>query len=328
VESRSQRQRVATNASVVKGLHGYWGMRWHKLGLLYVPDGSKPWARTHAMIPTPLWLSDDIIRLYVGHLDEHSVGRIGYVEVRASDPTQPLVVSERPVLDIGAPGTFDDNGVVPSCIVRGATGLQLYYSGFQIQTKVPYTIFSSVAIANAAGEIFTRASVTPLLDHTESELFFRAAPFVLYDEGHWRMWYIGGSSWTDGGNGKLLPSYSLCHTQSRDGLDWRNPSVECLAPNGPEEIGFGRPFVLRQKSDYRMWYSIRKRTGYALGYAESTDGLNWVRRDDAVGIACSDRGWDSEMICYAAVVPANGRYLMFYNGNGYGRTGVGVAVAD
>ena len=77
-----------------------------------------------------------------------------------------------------------------------------------------------------------------------------------------------------------------------------------------------------------MWYSIRKRKGYGLGYAESADGVYWVRKDEAAGIACSDGGWDSEMICYTAVVPADGRWLMFYNGNGYGQTGVGVAVAD
>lgn len=302
-------------------------MHWHKLGLLYVPDGRSKWARTHAMLPTPLRLSDDVIRLYVSHLDEISVGRIGYVDVRVSDPTRPLAVAEQPVFDIGAPGTFDDNGVIPCCTIRDATGLRLYYSGFQKQTKIPYTIFSSVATGDAAGKGFVRASSAPSLDRTESELFFRAAPFVLYDEGRWRMWYIGGSSWTDDGMGKPLPLYSLRHTQSRDGLEWRGPSVECLAPAGPEEIGFGRPFILRQTSGYRMWYSVRKRKGYGLGYAESADGLGWVRKDEAAGISCSDGGWDSEMICYTAVVPADGGWLMFYNGNGYGRTGVGVAVA-
>ena len=303
-------------------------MRWRKLGLLYAPDGRSEWARTHAMIPTPLWLSGDVLRLYVSHLDEHSVGRIGYVDLRASDPTRPLAVAERPVLDIGSPGTFDDNGVVPCCMIRDTAGLRLYYSGFQKQTKIPYTIFSSVATGDASGAAFARASAAPLLDRTESELFFRAAPFVLHEDGRWRMWYIGGGGWTDDGKGKLLPRYSLRHTQSQDGLDWRDPSVECLTPNGPDEIGFGRPFILRQTSGYRMWYSIRKRNGYGLGYAESADGLGWVRKDEAAGIACSDKGWDSEMICYTAVVPADGKWLMFYNGNGYGRTGVGVAVAD
>lgn len=273
-----------------------------------------------------MWLSDDIIWLYVNHLDERSVGRIGYVDVCAYDPTRPPAVAERPVFDHWcAPGSFDD-GVVPSCIVRGPTGLQLYYSGFQMHTKIPYTISSSVATGDAAGEAFGRASAVPLLDRTEAELFFRTAPFVLHDDGRWRMWYIGGSGWTDDGKGKLLPSYSLRHTQSRGGPDWRNPRVECLTPNGPE--GIGRPFILRRTSGYCMWYSIRNRSGYGLGYAESADGLGWVRKDEAVGIACSDAGWDSEMICYTAVVPANDGWLMFYNGNGYGRTGMGVAVAE
>ena len=129
-------------------------MRWRKLGLLYAPDGRSEWARTHAMAPTPLWLSDDVIRLYVGHLDARSVGRIGYVDVRVSDPTRPLAFAERPVLDVGSPGTFDDNGVLPSCMVREGAGLRLYYSGFQRQTKIPYTIFSSVATGADAGEAF------------------------------------------------------------------------------------------------------------------------------------------------------------------------------
>jgi predicted GH43/DUF377 family glycosyl hydrolase len=303
-------------------------MRWRKLGLLYVPNGRSEWARSHAMIPTPLPISDDLIRLYVSHLDDQSVGRIGYLDVRLSDPIRPVAVAEEPVLDIGAPGAFDDNGVVPSCIVAVGEQLRLYYCGFQLQTRIPYTILSSVVTSHDAGCTFNRISDVPLLDRVDGELFFRAAPFVLEIDGTWRMWYIGGSGWTDDGKGKLLPMYSLRHTVSQDGLAWQNPSIECLVPHGPEEIGFGRPFILRHKSGYRMWYSVRRRNGYGLGYAESADGLSWTRNDGQVGVGCSDAGWDNEMICYAAVVPTNGKWLMFYNGNGYGRTGVGVAVAD
>jgi hypothetical protein len=303
-------------------------MRWRKLGLLYAPDGRTEWARSHAMLPTPLPISDDVIRLYVSHLDDRSVGRIGYLDVRLSDPTRPVAVAQRPVLDIGPPGTFDDNGVVPSCVAMTGRQLKMYYSGFQLQSKIPYTIFSSLVVSDDAGRTFNRLSGVPLLERIDGEPFFRAAPFVLQVDGTWRMWYIGGGRWTDDGKGKLLPEYSLRHTESQDGIAWRNPSVECLVPHGPEEIGFGRPFILRHNAKYRMWYSIRQRRGYRLGYAESADGLCWTRNDRRAGIGCSDAGWDSEMICYAAVVPAKDRWLMFYNGNGYGRTGVGVAVAD
>jgi predicted GH43/DUF377 family glycosyl hydrolase len=303
-------------------------MHWRKLGLLYVPDGRQAWARTHAMLPTPVSTSETVVRLYVAHLDDRSVGRVGYLDISLADPLRPTAVGAQPVLDIGAPGSFDDNGVVPSCVVTVEGRLNMYYSGYQLQTKIPYTIFSSLAVGDDAGRTFSRLSRAPLLDRTDENLFFRAAPFVLRVDGTWRMWYIGGSAWTADDHSKLLPSYSLWHTNSRDGIIWCNPSVECLVPQGPEEIGFGRPFILRHNGKYRMWYSIRRRQGYRLGYAESADGLGWTRRDALVGIGCSATGWDSEMICYAVVVPTKDRWLMFYNGNGYGRTGVGVAVAE
>jgi hypothetical protein len=300
-------------------------MQWEKLGLVYVPDGRHAWARSHAMIPTPLWISDRVLRLYLGHLDEASVGRVGYIDVAASDPTQLLNIGERPVLDIGAPGMFDDNGAVPSCIVPVGNELRLYYSGFQLQTKIPYTIFAGLAIGNHADGPFERRSQAPVLDRTADELYFRASPFVLNDGGKWRMWYFGGSDWIPTDR-KALPSYGLWHIESDDGLSWPGPAVKCLVPNRPDEIGFGRPFVVPDGSTYRMWYSVRSISGYRLGYATSRDGLHWTREDAHAGITCSPSGWDSEMICYAAVVPTVGRWLMFYNGNSYGRTGVGVAV--
>jgi hypothetical protein len=77
-----------------------------------------------------------------------------------------------------------------------------------------------------------------------------------------------------------------------------------------------------------MWHSIRRANGYELGYATSPDGLAWTRRDDEVGIGLSKTGWDSEMICYFAIVVTDSDWLMFFNGNGYGRTGLGVAKLD
>ena len=58
---------------------------------------------------------------------------------------------------------------------------------------------------------------------------------------------------------------------------------------------------------------------------ESADGVKWQRQDERVGIAASESGWDSEMICYAAVIDVNGRRLMFYNGNRHGESGFGAA---
>jgi hypothetical protein len=100
-----------------------------------------------------------------------------------------------------------------------------------------------------------------------------------------------------------------------------------LATN--DEIGLGRPFVCENDDGYRMWYSIRSRSrGYRIGFATSVDGTSWVRRDEEVGIDVAPSGWDSEMVCFAAVLPTSYGTYLFYNGNRYGEAGFGVAVLD
>ena len=49
---------------------------------------------------------------------------------------------------------------------------------------------------------------------------------------------------------------------------------------------------------------------------------------NAVGIDVSKNGWDSEMICYPYVFDHKGKRYMLYNGNGYGKTGFGLAVLE
>ena len=48
-------------------------------------------------------------------------------------------------------------------------------------------------------------------------------------------------------------------------------------------------------------------------------------RDEALGLDVSPSGWDSDAIAYLYVLPQGPRDLLFYNGNGFGRTGMGWA---
>ena len=80
-----------------------------------VADGKHEWAQSHAYIPTPLVLPDRI-RVFIAFWDNQQVGRIGYVDVNKNNPLKIINISSSPVLDIGEPGTFDDNGVCDHCI--------------------------------------------------------------------------------------------------------------------------------------------------------------------------------------------------------------------
>jgi hypothetical protein len=93
-------------------------MRWRKHGVVWQPDGAKAWARTHATCPTPLMLDDGTLRVYLQCRDAKSVGRIGFVDLDPADPRRVLREADEPVLDVGAAGAFDDNGVFQTSIVK------------------------------------------------------------------------------------------------------------------------------------------------------------------------------------------------------------------
>jgi hypothetical protein len=301
-------------------------MKWKKKGLIYVPIGDVPWAKKSAMIPTPDLISNQIVRLYITCCDENGIGRVGYVDVDADNPSKIVKIAEEPVLDVGVPGTFDENGVLQCSIVnRSDEEKYLYYVGFELGTKIRYRLLSGLAVSRNGGESFQRIIITPILERSDSELYFRCGPFVMQDEDRFKLWYVAGSSWIEI-DGKMMPVYTINYLESSDGICWGDKGKVCIDIASEDEHGFGRPYVIKEDGFYRMFFSIRKKhKGYRLGYAESVDGIAWIRKDDEVGIDVSEEGWDSEMICYSAIVKYNEKVYMFYNGNEFGKTGFGYA---
>ncbi len=250
--------------------------------------------------------------------------RVGYVDVCAQNPTHIRNISKDPVLDLGKPGAFDDNGVVPISVVRNGQELRLYYVGFQIKSDVPYTMLGGLAISRNDGLSFKRLSEQPILPPSSAECYVRTAPFVLRGASLWKLWYLGGNAWIDV-EGKKLPTYSLKHLESLDGIKWEDHGQLCLEPQG-DEFGFGRPWVFCKDGLLRMFYSIRRRScGYRLGYAESLDGIRWERQDHRIGLDVQGSGWESDNICYSALIETKYGSYLFYNGNQYGKTGFGFA---
>lgn len=303
-------------------------MLWKKLGVVWKPDGSLPWARAYATCPTPHVLPNGVIRIFVQCRDSGNVGRIGYVDVDPENPLKVIEASLRPVLDVGKPGCFDDNGVFQTSVVDAGNGhLLMYYVGFELCHRVRYRLLTGVAVSSDGGDSFSRLSSAPILERSDQETMFRCGPFVMREGGIYRMWYIAGSEW-ETLEGKEMPVYDLRYMESKDGLVWPTRGTEVLALDLQHEHGLGRPYVMAaQAGGYEMFYSVRKRQplAYRLGYATSADGVSWVRRDAEMGLDVSESGWDSESVEYAAPLQIGGRRYCFYNGNDFGVTGFGVA---
>ncbi len=303
-------------------------MKWTKKGLVFRPDGQRPWFRHSALQPTPLVLEDGTIRVFVGLRDAEGVSRVGFVDLDGRDPSRVLGLSDTPALDVGRPGTFDENGVVPSAVLRRGGELRLYYAGYQLGHKIRFTVFGGLAISTDDGRSFRRHSPVPVLERNPSDLFFRVAHSVLPEGNGWRIWYGGGDRWVLD-HGRQLPVYDVRTMVSPDGIDFRGQGQVCLAIQGDDEHRLGRPYVVRDGDRYRMFYSVGTRSqGYRLGYAESADGLAWHREDDRLGLGLSPEGWDSTMMAYPSFVIKNDSAYLFYNGNDYGKAGFGYAVLE
>ncbi|MBN4081101.1 hypothetical protein JYT44_01920 [Caldithrix abyssi] len=302
-------------------------MKWIKKGLIYAPDGTSSWAKHSALTPTPILIDPNTIRVYAGFRTKNGVSRIGFVDVDAENPSKIKAVSSRPVLDVGAPGTFDDNGVILGDIIEHDDQLYMYYIGFQLVEKVKFLAFTGLAISTDGGTTFLRYSSTPVLDRSDKELYFRAIHSVMIEDGVWKVWCGVGSDW-EWIDGKAFPKYHIKYYESEDGLSFPQEGKVCIDFKS-DEYRIGRPRVIKENGSYKMFYTkgtLKK--DYVPGYAKSDNGTDWIRMDRKIGIEQSESGWDSKMLCYPSIINYDDKVYMFYNGNDYGKTGFGYAVLE
>lgn len=303
-------------------------MKWKKLGLVWKPSDNHEWSKTHATCPTPILLDENRLRVFIQTRDINNIGRVSYVDLKPENPLEIIQESIKPVLDIGEPGAFDDNGVFQTSIIRNKDNdLYLYYVGFEICHNIRYRLLSGLAISKDNGETFKRISKVPILERSNEETTIRGGPFVSFHEDKFKMWYVSGSEW-ENLDGKEMPVYDLRYLESNDGINWPKEGKIILKIDRETEHGFGRPFVVTKENSYHMYYSVRKKIPlqYRLGYATSRDGIAWERKDSEIGLDISDRYWETESVEFGAEFSFNGKTWLFYNGNDFGKDGFAIAL--
>ncbi|SRR6266498_3566093 len=299
--------------------------KWTKKGLIFELPANLGWGRSHAALPVADKI-DDRYRIYFSSRDEKARARIGFFEIDIDSPKEILRVAQEPVIGLGPLGAFDDSGVTTSCVVNHDGRKFHYYSGWSLGVTVPFYFYVGLAVSDDGGESYRKLSTAPLLERNAIDPYLTASPYVLVEDDVWRMWYVSGTAWKMK-NAQPRHYYHIKYAESRDGINWNRDGLVCIDYESENEYAIARPCVIKEDGVYKMWYSHRGES-YQGGYAESTDGLHWERKDEESGLQVSDSGWDSEMIAYPCVFDDEGRRYMLYNGNGYGKTGIGLAMLD
>jgi hypothetical protein len=305
-------------------------MPWRLIRHFSTADVSGAGATGHLQGPVAIQRGD-AVRVYYAARGPDGRSFPTFFDLDVNDLQRVRYSHDRPVTPWGPRGAFDDDGDMPACALDMGEHVWMYYSGWNRRVSVPYHNTIGLAVSDDDGRSFRRMFDGPIMDRTPLEPFMAVTPWVMRTAEGWRMWYVGGKAWVDV-DGRLEPTYGIRHATSTDGIAWTR-SGRFVIPMRHEEEAIARPTVLVEGDRFHMWYSYRDsrdfrdgKGSYRIGYAYSNDGENWVRADRLAGMPPSNRDWDRHMQCYPYVLPIAGRLHLFYNGNGFGQGGVGLAI--
>jgi predicted GH43/DUF377 family glycosyl hydrolase len=157
--------------------------------------------------------------------------------------------------------------------------------------------------------------------------FTTDAPEVLRENGQYKMWYSSYNGTT------LIGCFG--YATSPDGIHWTKYSGNPVFGPGTAAWEAAGPYscsVVPKQGGYKMWYDSYNLsiTMARIGYAESSDGVNWIR--DTVNNPVLNVGslnqWDDGVAGIPSVVGIGDSLYMWYVGNHGGTGGMtGLAVS-
>jgi len=298
-------------------------MHWEKLGHIYTPPKKNNFLVSHAANPLPVYLGEDVYRIFYSGRGEENKSSVGYVDV-----------------DIITREVVEDNKEV---VLKHGRDLDFHSHGISIGNlycvdEVDYILFMAWKIENPQSHWFGTVGRTEVQNKKEfvvnplnpympldaEDPISLSYPWVLCDNDRYKMWYGSTVTWQADSNEEMV--HVIKYATSENGTDWVKHGLAIPYEENVAQA-FSRPSVIEINDHYHMWYSYRSGTGqsYRIGHAVSEDGKSWERQHYQASLDVSDQGWDSEMVCYPYVLKHKDHIYMLYNGNGFGKTGFGIA---
>jgi hypothetical protein len=282
---------------------------------------------------------DDVVRIYFScrppaDFSGQYVSYSAYVDLDRQDLLKVRKVAEQPILSLGEIGEFDEFGTYPVSVVRDGGLVLAYYAGWTRCESVPFNVAIGAATSRDGGMTFAKLGRGPILSYSPEEPYVLSGPKIRRFNDKWQLFYIAGRKWKIV-DGRAEPVYKIRMATSNDGLQWNKLNKDLVQSRIEVDEAQASPDVFFANGKYHMFFCYRyssyyrgKQYGYRIGYASSSDLVDWVRDDTKAGIDVSNEGWDSEMISYPHVFELDGKTYMVYLGDQVGRYGFGLAVLD
>jgi hypothetical protein len=306
-------------------------MKWQDFGQIFYAE---KYGFDYAKSPQAV-VFDDYVRIYFSTCRTDGNKLVSYIKFAdyTHDFSSMLRLSQHTVIEDGKLGCYDEHGIYPFSPTQTDNRLLAYISGWSRRVSVSCEVGIGIAESFDNGETFVRLGDGPILSSSLHEPFLVVDGFVRKYENQFHMWYIYGTGWSAKYAGAEPDrTYKIAHAVSNDGINWKREGRQII-PDKFESECQALPTVLKIGNKYHMYFCYRhtfdfrtnKEKSYRMGYAFSYDLINWERRDDLAGITVSEEGWDSEMVCYPNILQVQDNVYLLYNGNHFGKFGLGAA---
>ena len=163
---------------------------WLKKGVILNIENYNDWMVSHACVPTAISIDENTVRIFYAPRNKNGKSIPTYFDVDSKNPTKVKYIHDKPILELGQLGTFDDDGIMPCSAVRVSDScIYLYYVGWNPSVSVPYRNAIGLAISKDNGQTFERAFQGAIVERSKEEPFFTASPYVIKENDKWHLWY-------------------------------------------------------------------------------------------------------------------------------------------
>ncbi len=202
-------------------------------------------------------------------------------------------------------GDWDGKRLVKPAVIRDGAEYKMWFDGRNLLDE------ARVGLATSSDGVSWTRLGDPVLSYATGAWDRNAraehAPFVLKEDGVYKMWYEGANR--DG-------IRHLGYATSTNGIDWTpypgNPVLEA-GPESYDQGGAAHGSVLNDGSTYKLWYHAISKEGVIIAYATSADGINWTKQRPV--LESQPGQWDTNL-WGPSVLKRDGIYWMWYAGSG------------
>ena len=223
--------------------------------------------------PVALIIVDGTYHMYFNAQPEGSplLGDYDIGHATSTDGVTWVTDPANPVLTRGADGEWDDSSLWGVGLIHDDSGFRMWYSGGDGDLlRVGYA-------TSTDGSVWTKHAGNPVMDVGPPGSFDDEGVVpstVIFQGGSYRMWYMSSKNQAMGGE----YDWRIGYAESADGLSWnRHPNPVLDPGSGWDNWLVYSPSVFFDDSGYHMWYTGNNGAHVSIGYALSSDGIEWSR---------------------------------------------------